>query len=240
MSAYCPSQPSLFPSLPHNVYTRPPPFTHPHPHTFSPFPTLEGDSTGGRITGDLLGEVCGEGCDGREGRREAGSLPAHVPVVPLSRAAGSSGERSRGEKRERGVGEERERSKKRGDRKEKKLERILSTLQQINDSIHSHTYHTLPLPSPSLPSSPLPPLSSPLLPSPIFPSPLISNFLISCFRARRTSILSLHSVSHRSFWNPMLLSWLHHGTAPDRLVAPVSPGEPGQNAQSLVRPSSHF
>ena len=89
------------------------------------FPTLDGDSTGGRVTGDLLGEVCGEGCDGREGRREAGSLPAHVPVVPLSKVAGSSGGRFRGEReRGRGVGEEwerrgrggeRERSKKRGD-----------------------------------------------------------------------------------------------------------------------------
>ena len=105
-----------FPSL-----SRPPPFTPPHPHTFSPspFPTLDDDSTGGRVTGDLLGEVCGEGCDGREGRREAGSLPAHVPVVPLSKVAGSSGGRSRGEReRGRGVGGGRggggrERSKKR-------------------------------------------------------------------------------------------------------------------------------
>ena len=111
-----PSQPPL-PQFLSSQHTQPPSPAHPFPHplTFPPSPhlplfTLDGDSTGGRITGDLVGEVCGEGCDGREGRREAGSLPAHVPVVPLSRAAGSSGGRSEGGEEGR---EERRRNKKR-------------------------------------------------------------------------------------------------------------------------------
>ena len=110
-----PSQSSL-PQFSSSQHTQPPSPAHPLPHplTFPPSPhlplfTLDGDSTCGRITGDLVGEVCGEGCDGREGRREAGSLPAHVPVVPLSRAVGSSGGRSEGGGRgERGEREEKE------------------------------------------------------------------------------------------------------------------------------------
>lgn len=56
--------------------------------------TFDGDSSAGRFPGDLVGEACAWECAGREGRREAGSRPAHVPVVALSRAAGTSGGRS--------------------------------------------------------------------------------------------------------------------------------------------------
>ena len=151
------------PSLPQfNVPNLHPPhtlsLTHspslPPPHL--PLFTLDGDSTGGRRTGDLVGEVCGEGCDGREGRREAGSLPAHVPVVALSRAAGSSGGRSGGGVGEMGGGgggggkRRRGRRGKRGKRREEetrkggteeKQERILSTQQQIHSCLLTPNYH---------------------------------------------------------------------------------------------------
>lgn len=81
-----------------------------------------------------MGEVCGEGCDGREGRREAGSLPAHVPVVPLSRAAGSSGGRSEGGGKR---GERREGEIRKRETETKQESRILSTQQQLHDNIHS-------------------------------------------------------------------------------------------------------
>lgn len=159
---------------------------------------------------------------GRGGGRQAACLPTFLLYHSLGQLGpleGDLGARGRGR-------EEWERSKKRGDRKEKNF---------VHSEMTAYT-HTLWFPLTKLPPSlPFPPLLSP----PLSHLPLSTiYFLILCEKNIHSS--STLTVSHHSFWNPMLLSWLHRGKAPDRLVAPVLPREPGQNAQSLVRPSSHF